>query len=155
MLQQELARSKPFWHPQVSHPATHHRTCEDLWFTPADISRHFHDIPLSYLQGQAEFQNMVSLLVTHTKLCHLPQGHAHLLSSSESSGSQRVSVSDQSERQVIQQCFSSLLPAPASAHGHTLRTLRHRICSLPLLPLSALCCNSWGEGERMCEIRAT
>lgn len=149
MLQQELAGSKPFWYPQISHPATHHRTCEVLWFTPADISRHFHDIQLNSLQGQAEFQNMVSLLVTHSVICL--RVTPHLLSSSESSGSavpQRVSLSNQSDQQVIQQCFSSLVPTPASAHGHTLRTLRHRICWLPLLPLSALCCNSWGEGER-------
>lgn len=95
-------------------------------------------------------RNMVSLLVTHTKLSST-SGPSHTSCPPVRAVALQclcVSVSNQSDHQVIQHCCSSLVPAPATAHGHALRTLRHRICWSPLLPLSPHCCNSWGEGEK-------
>lgn len=77
-------------------------------------------------------RNVVSLLITHTKFCHLPQSHAAPLSYPPMRPMvlQRIKclpVSHQSRQQVFR---------------HTIRILKHKICCWPLLPLSALCCNS-------------
>lgn len=107
LLQQELAGSKPPWHPMVKHPA-------------ADRSSRFqkHPTPLAPRTSQAPemwsapgntHQALPSTLGAHCTSC--PPARAMALQCIGGC------LCQQSVQQVFRHCFSSLVPTPASRHA--------------------------------------